>query len=200
MHSNPVFSRLAIAFLAASLLLGWVPAAAGSAGPQLARRWSLVTPEGLAVEFVQRPLDLTEAFFQGRGFTPAVSRQIANACVLAVVVSNRSASTIFRVDLGDWRVQGRDVRPQQLRLDADWQRAWKRMRIARAQRIAFRYAMLPTRQVLRPGDRLQGMITTNLSTGQRFDMNIRWEANGEPGQAWLRGLACAMPSQRGNRP
>ena len=141
-----------------------------------------MTSDGLAVKSAQRPLDLTEAFLLGRGFTPAVSRQIANTRVLAVVVSKRLASTIFRVDLGDWR------------------RAWKRARIARAQRIAFRYAMLPTRQVLRPGDRLQGMITTNLSTGQRFDMNIRWEASGEREQAWIHGLVFAMPSQRGNRP
>jgi len=191
---NCRWHRCSMAWMVLPLVLaaGWTPAVDAS-GPQprsTLPRWSEVEPDGLAVELVQRPIDLTEAFFQGRGFTPATSRQIADACVMAVVVKNRSPSGTIRFNLADWRVitSGHE---QPLRLEADWHKEWGKERVSRPAQIAFRYALLPTVDRLGPGDWLQGMITANLGAGRHFDLRIRWTDNGVPKQTTVRSVLCS---------
>ena len=193
-RGNRGLHRCSIAWMVLRLVLaaGWT-AAANASGLQprsTPPKWSEAQPDGLAVELVQRPIDLTEAFFQGRGFAPAASRQIADACVMAVVVKNRSSSGTIRFNLADWRVitNGHE---QPLRLEADWRKEWGKERISRPAQIAFRYALLPTVDRLGPGDWLQGMITANLGAGRHFDLRIRWTDNGVPKQATVRRVLCS---------
>ncbi|MHB8453565.1 MAG: hypothetical protein ACYDDO_02465 [Acidiferrobacterales bacterium] len=161
--------------------------------------WSLSEKNGFELELIQRPMDLTQAFFQGRGLSPDVTQRITNACVMAVVARNLSANRTLRINLADWRVIS-DSHEQPLRLEADWQKEWKNDAVSPPARIAFRYSMLPTIQSLRPGDWMQGMITTNLNPGQRFDLHVRWTENGKTKQAWLRDVVCAPPSSEETQP
>lgn len=184
--------RMVLTLLAVAFVAGY--AATANASSPLSQtalpHWAVARQDGLAVELIQRPIDLTEAFFQGRGFTPSVSRQIADACVMAVVVKNLSAARTIRINLGDWRVVA-DGHKNQLRLEADWHRQWGKERVAPSAQIAFRYAMLPTVERLGGGDWLQGMVTANLGPGQRFDLQVRWTENGVPEQAWVRNVLCS---------
>ncbi len=89
---KPRLAPLQHAWMVLPLVLaaGWT-AAANASGLQprsTPPKWSEAQPGGLAVELVQRPIDLTEAFFQGRGFAPTASRQVADTCVMAVVVKD----------------------------------------------------------------------------------------------------------------
>ncbi len=87
-------------------------------------RWSLGRKNGFEIELIQRPMDLTQAFFQGRGLSPDITQHIANACVMAVVARNLSANRTLRIDLADWQVIS-DNHEQPLRLEADWQKKWE---------------------------------------------------------------------------
>ena len=114
-RGNRGLRRCSMAWMVLPLVLaaGWT-AAANASGLQprsTPPKWSEAQPDGLAVELVQRPIDLTEAFFQGRGFAPAASRQIPDACVMAVVVKNRSSSGTIRFNLADWCVITKTVTP-----------------------------------------------------------------------------------------
>lgn len=152
---------------------------------------SITSQNSLTVEVTPLPRDQTGAFFEGRGFSPALSTKIASACVMKVVVRNTSASAIIHNSLADWRIQDK-AHEQPLRLEADWQKAWARERaVPQSAKIAFRYAMLPTAETLNPGDWLQGLVTADLAPGSHFDLRIAWTDNDQPKQAWLRGLRCA---------
>ncbi len=161
--------------------------------------WSFTEKNGFDIELIQRPLDRTQAFFQGRGFSPDITQRIANACVMAVVARNLSATRTLRIDVAEWRVTS-DGREQPLRLETDWQKQWENGAVSPQARIAFRYSMLPTVQSLRPGDWMQGMITANLNPGRRFDLHIRWTENGRRKQAWVRDAVCATPSPEETQP
>ncbi|MHB8426181.1 MAG: hypothetical protein ACYDGU_00240 [Acidiferrobacterales bacterium] len=194
--------RAAWMFLLVVLAAGFAASADASSPPPRTAlpHWSVAVRGGLTVKLIQRPIELTEAFFQGRGFTPAASRQIADACVMAAVVRNKSSSGVIRINLGDWRVvASHHARP--LRLEADWRRQWGAEQVALPARIAFHYAMLPTVERLGPGDWLQGMITANLRAGKRFNLRIRWTENGVQKQLWVRNVLCsASRSQKEKQP
>ncbi len=200
--------RRATAILITAVLCSIVAARAGktdtlrhnvSAQPLRSPHWSLGGKGGLDIKLIQRPLDLTQAYFQGRGFPADVTQRIANACVMAVVARNLSANRTLRIDLADWRVTS-DGREQPLRLEADWQKEWENGAVTQSARVAFRYSMLPTVQILHPGDWMQGMITANLDPGRHFDLHIRWTENGKPKQAWLNDVVCATSSAEETRP
>jgi len=162
-------------------------------------RWSFTQAGGLTIEFIQRQLNQTQAFYQGRGFSPDVTQQIARACVMSVVARNLAANRTLRIDLADWRVK-RDGHEQPLRMESDWQKEWAKSGVSQSARIAFRYSMLPTIQLLAPGDWMQGMITVNLDPGRHFDLHIYWTENGKPKQAWLHRLVCAAASKKEVQP
>lgn len=145
------------------------------------------------VTITARPLarDQISAFFQGRGLPAPVSEQLASSCVIRVVIRNVSKGATITTSLAQWRARtGTQEYP--LRLEGDWQHAWVgNAAVSPSAKIAFRFAMLPTTETLRPGDWLQGLVTVGLPAKRRFALRARWSDNHKTKQAWVRHLRCA---------
>ncbi len=197
-QSRRILGRAVLVLLAATAPAGRLLAAnAAASGPETGRTRTarlLLRRKGLSLRLAPLPVTLTEAFFQGRGFTAAASRQIAQTCVFKVVVRNRSAARILKVNLADWRVSAGGHRLP-LRLESDWRRIWMQQHVSRSLQIAFRYSLLPSVMQLGPADWLQGMVSTGLAPGQRFNLDVYWWYSGVPEHASMRALRCPLPAQ-----
>lgn len=145
--------------------------------------------DGVSLQQVQRLPDQTRAFFQGRGFPAAAAERLATTCVFQVTLRNEGEGPIT-LDLSEWRID-RGAGPEPLRLTADWQAEWEGMGLPESARIAFQWAMFPTRQTFEPQDWNMGMIGYPLRPGERFDLHAQWRQAGAPRDATLAGLACA---------
>jgi hypothetical protein len=151
---------------------------------------------GVTFTFNQLLPDQSRAFFQGRGLRPEAADTVATACVFQAIVRN-GAEVIdaLELNLGDWRVidaQGHNRPP---RLEADWQRQWQQQGVSQPARIAFRWALFPTRQRFEPGDWNMGMVTFDLPPGSRFELKAVWLQDGKRREAIVNGLRCAPDRQ-----
>lgn len=153
-----------------------------------------VEAEGFSLELVQRLPDQTRAFFQGRGLDAVLADEIARGCVFQTIAGNTAAAPdapVIALDLAEWRIDsGQGQRP--LMLEHDWQREWERRGADPAARIAFRWALYPTRQEFHPGDYNWGMTTYGVLPGSVFDLHIVWRRGDELRQYVLKGLRCAQ--------
>ena len=147
------------------------------------------TGDGVTLQQVQRLPDQTRAFFQGRGFPAAAAERLATTCVFQVILRNEGEGPIG-VDLADWRIDS-GAGPQPLRLTADWQEEWERLGLPQPARIAFQWALFPTRQSFEPWDWNMGMISYPLRPGERFDLHAQWRQGSGMRSATLPGLECA---------
>ena len=153
----------------------------------------------LSLKLIQRTPDQTRAFFLARGFPREAANEIATACVLQTIGRNLSGAekpVSLGYDLHDWRIRHQG-KLQPIRLKEDWAEAWKnRPEIPEAARIAFRWATFPTRQQFEPGgDYNWGMTSFGLPPGSRFDLQLRWQENGQPKSAWIENLQCPEDPQ-----
>ncbi len=159
--------------------------------------WVLKAEE-FSLELVQRLPDQTRAFFQGRGFDTVAANEIALGCVFQTVIKNdatESAAPVVALDLTDWRIDaGQGQRP--LKLEQDWQKDWERRGVNQAARIAFHWALYPTRQEFHPGDYNWGMTTYGMPPGSTFDLHVVWHRGDEPRQHTIKGVRCARDGQR----
>lgn len=158
--------------------------------------WVLKAEE-FSLELVQRLPDQTRAFFQGRGFDTVAANEIALSCVFQTVIKNaatESAAPVIALDLTEWRVDtGQGQRP--LRLEQDWQKDWERRGVDQAARIAFRWALYPTRQEFHPGDYNWGMTTYGVPPGSKFDLHVVWHRGNETRRHTIKGVHCAPDGQ-----
>lgn len=148
--------------------------------------------EGLEITLAQLLPDQVRAFFQGRGFSAAESDRLAAACVFQAVVRNRATSgPPVTVALADWRVLTAGEPPRAPRVAAAWIEEWGDPGLARAQRLALRWALLPAEQRYAPGDWNMGMLTLDLPAGATFDLVPRWRHDAQAGESTLPGMRCA---------
>lgn len=190
--------------LVAILLLGpvaWVAAESGKVRHEIdavtgIESWVL-TAEEFSLELVQRLPDQTRAFFQGRGFDTVAANEIALGCVFQTVIKNAATEPVAPVvafDLSEWHVDaGQGPRP--LKLEHDWQKEWERRGVDQAARIAFRWALYPTRQEFHPGDYNWGMTTYGVPPGGAFDLHVVWHRGDERRQHTIRGVRCGRDEQ-----
>lgn len=158
-------------------------------------RWQ---SQGLSIRLAQLLPDQVRAFFQGRGFDAETADEIARRCVFQSVIRNSGAEGVVRLDLTQWRSWHDDERP--LRLNRVWQEEWEGRDVGEAARIAFRWALFPAEHEFRPGDWLMGMLVVDREPGARFDLEVRWAANGQERSGVLRDLRCAPDADRGDAP
>lgn len=145
--------------------------------------------DGVTLQQIQRLPDQTRAFFQGRGFPPVAADRLARTCVFQTVLRNGGEGPIA-VDLADWRIDT-GTGPRPLLLTAQWQVEWEGMGLPEPARIAFQWAMFPTRQTFEPQDWSMGMIGYPLKPGDHFDLHTQWRQAAGVRSAVIKGLACA---------
>jgi len=148
---------------------------------------------GMSLRLVQRLPDQSRAFFLARGFSRDDVELIAGSCVFQTVFKNLStadAPAALEYDLRDWVVHaGAQTRGMKTR--EDWAETWARRGVPQSARIAFEWALYPTRQVYNAGDYNWGMSFFDLAPGDAFDLVIHWNQGGERRTATLEGMRCA---------
>ena len=154
--------------------------------------WEIVEPD-VSIRLVQRLPDQTRGFFQARGFSVEDSERIAQSCVFQTVFKNTSAapaSNTIEYNLREWVVRTAGAH-RGLKTREDWEQEWDARRAPAAARLAFEWALLPTRQTYRSGDYNWGMSIFSLKPGQEFDLDVVWYRNGAKHMALLKGVRCA---------
>lgn len=72
-----------------------------------------------------------------------------------------------------------------------WAERWANMQVAKPARIAFEWALFPTRQTYNPGDYNWGMSVFDLPSGGRFDLTVVWRHGDHVQRARIDNIRCA---------
>ena len=144
---------------------------------------------GVSVRLVQRLPDQTRAFFQARGFTPAVADRIAAACVMQTIFRNDGGRALG-YSLDDWVIRHGSASRSMLTRE-HWARAMDANETSEAARIALNWSLLPTRQDFEPGDYNWGMTSFGLPPGAVFDLEFSLNLDGESIRRKISGIVCA---------
>lgn len=179
-----------------SLIAGCL-ATAAVAEPELARSvssdglhgWRL-RDSALELEVIQRLPDQTRAFFEARGFRAGEVEEIAGACIMQAILRNVSDDAVVEVDLTNWRRTAADSTGP-LRLRDDWKPVWEGAGVSQPARIAFNWALFPTRQRFSPGDYNWGMMSFALAPGSVFDLHLEWREDTVEYENVMPGIRCA---------
>jgi hypothetical protein len=150
------------------------------------------TAGDVEIELIQRLPDQTRAFFQARHFPADVADEIANNCIFQTIIRNTGAAGTgapLAVDLAAWRIR-HDGTEGGLKLKDAWLDAWPAATVGQAARLAFQWAMFPTRQEFLPGDYNWGMTAYGLPPGTIFDLLAAWRHGGSEDSGWIRGIEC----------
>lgn len=152
-----------------------------------------IRESGMSLRLVQRLPDQTRAFFLARGFARADVDLIARSCVFQTIFKNTSQTarpSALEYNLRDWRVHVAGA-AHGLKTREDWAEEWAPRGIPQPARIAFEWALLPTRQVYNPGDYNWGMSVFNLLPDSRFDLEVVWQQYGARHSEVIKGVHCA---------
>lgn len=154
--------------------------------------WELQT-EDMVVRLVQRLPAQSNGFFQARGFGPADAELIAQGCVFQTIFKNTAndpRTGVLEYDLRDWVIHYRSGQ-RAMKTREDWQQVWVQRGVPKAARIAFEWALLPTRQSYQPGDYNWGMSMFDLKPGDAFDLKVVWTQHARRQTALIKNLRCA---------
>ena len=155
-------------------------------------KWSF-TAGDVQIELIQRLPDQTRGFFQARDFPTAVADEIARNCIFQTIIRNRNTSGAglpVAIDLEDWRIRHDDAEGG-MKLKESWLASWPEATVDQAARLAFQWALFPTRQEFLPGDYNWGMTAYGLPAGSVFDLLVVWRSEGLEDSGWIRGIECA---------
>jgi len=154
--------------------------------------WELRT-QAMTFRLVQRLPDQTRAYFSGRGFAKKDVDAIAGYCFFQSVYTNTASANsqhIIEHDASQWRIDYAN-KEQPLVLREDWRGIWEKRGVNNAQKIAFEWSLLPTRQRYQPTDYNWGMTAYKLPHGAQFNLKISWTLNGVAKHAVIKNIRCA---------
>jgi len=154
--------------------------------------WELIKPN-LSLRIVQRLPDQTRAYFLGRGFSKSDSDFIASHCFFQTIFRNTSTSTEphkLEYDLTQWQIKYQK-KNHSLLVRKNWLKIWEQRNVQSAQKIAFEWSLLPTKQEYLPEDYNWGMSTYPLPHGAKFDLDIIWYIDGKKYQTIIPDIQCA---------
>lgn len=142
--------------------------------------------------FNQRIPDQARAFFQARGFDSEASEAIAQNCFFQIIIRNQGTSNkAMSLNLAQWRVIEKSGSTHPPRLEKAWQQQWQEMGVTKAARIAFRWALFPSRQTFQPGDWNMGLITMGAEPGKQFDLVVTWKEQDRPREVHFNNMRCS---------
>ncbi len=148
---------------------------------------------GLRADLSPLTLDQVQAFFIARGFDAPTARMIATrGCVWGSAMGNAetgAAALPVTVEVKKWTVAA-DGATQPPRIREDWTKTWEQRGVGQAARVAFHWALFPTRQTFGPSDYHWGLIAFGLEPGSAFDLTLRWRQGKVERETTVRGLRC----------
>ena len=190
-HHSPVMGCLAL-LAAASVAMAQAQVTTGIDAEATLPYWELSTP-GMSVRLVQRLPDQTRGFFLARGLPREAVEKVAQHCVFQTVFKNNSQTitpSALDYDLRDWVVAAGEAQ-RGMKTREDWAEEWARFDVPQPARIAFEWALFPTRQVYNPGDYNWGMSVFDVAPGTVFDLELVWRQYGETRSATIESVQCA---------
>ncbi len=145
---------------------------------------------GVTLSLTQILPNQARAFYLNRGFPAQAVEPYATACVYMTVLRNDAAPGELSFRLADWSVHsaGRERPPNAVE---GWMVQWRALGLTEAAQIAFRWAQFPPEQEYAVGEWNQGMLTTGLPPGGRFDLIARWTVAGKTFEGKLENVVCA---------
>lgn len=154
------------------------------------RTWE-TTDHGVTFSLTQILPDQARAFYVNRGFPLEATEAYANSCVFMTVLRNDSAPGTVHFKLVNWSVVTIDKAHPPVSVD-EWLKRLKIYNLDQPALLAFRWAQFPPEQEYQPGgDWNQGMLTTGLPAGARFDLVARWDVSGKSYEGVLKNVVCA---------
>jgi len=152
-----------------------------------------VRDNDVSIRFVQRLPDQTRAFFLARGFKLNQIESAAQSCVFQTIVRNTStkaAPATLTYNLRDWVIHAGGAK-HKMKTREDWKPVHEASGVSPPARLAFDWALFPTRQEYNAGDYGWGMSVFGLKPGTRFDLDLVWQQDGRPRRVRLKGIECA---------
>jgi len=145
---------------------------------------------GVTLSLTQILPDQARAFYLNRGFPPEAVERYATACVYMTVLRNDAAPGELSFRLAEWSVlsEGQARPPESVEA---WMALWWALGLTDAAQIAFRWAQFPPQQEYAVGEWNQGMLSTGLPPGGRFDLIARWTVAGITYEGKLENVVCA---------
>ena len=149
------------------------------------------TEHGVTFSLTQILPDQARAFYVNRGFPLEATEAYANSCVFMTVLRNDSAPGTVHFKVADWSVVTLAATQPPVSID-EWLTKLASYKLDQPALLAFRWAQFPPEQEYQPGgDWNQGMLTTGLPAGARFDLVARWDVAGAPYEGVLKNVVCA---------
>lgn len=145
---------------------------------------------GVTLSLTQILSNQARAFYLNRGFPPEAVEPYATACVYMTVLRNDAAPGELSFRLADWSVRSAGQARAPMVVE-EWMAQWRARGLAEAAQIAFRWAQFPPEQEYAVGEWNQGMLTTGLPPGGRFDLTARWTVAGKTFEGTLENVVCA---------
>lgn len=148
---------------------------------------------GLSIKIEPMSDDLVRAFFIGRGFSARHASYLAKTgCMFRSAIGNAGktsqAPPVF-IDLTRWRIKN-ETKISSLKTREMWEKNWEKRKIPPTARTAFYWALFPTTTEYYPMDYNWGMLSFNLSSGTKFDLEVYWEINGNIRKHIFQNLVC----------
>lgn len=150
--------------------------------------------DGLKIELAPLAPDQVRAFFAARGFASQdVEHIVATGCVFRSAIGSafvRAGDPEVTAALAEWRITSAGEAQRPPRNREDWEAVWKKRGVGEEAATAFYWSLFPTEQTFAPTDYNWGFLTFGLSTGTRFDLDLRWSSASKVYSARLEGLTC----------
>lgn len=181
---------LCVAALTAMPSLQAIAAQAGKVDPDTGAATWETRAHGVTLSLTQIFPDPARAFYLNRGFPAEAVERYATACVYMTVLRNDAAPGELSFRLADWSVQSTGSERPPYAVE-DWMAQWRALGLTESARIAFRWAQFPPEQEYAVGEWNQGMLTTGLPPGSRFDLIARWTVAGKTFEGKLENVVCA---------
>lgn len=158
-----------------------------------ARGWR-IQDSHIMIELNPLYKDQVRAFYLGRGFSEQVTEHISQSCVFQTVIKNVSSpkdNVLVEVNLADWWIVGEAGSWVALIDKASRLHELEAAGASNASLLAFRWATFPEQQEFKlSGDYGWGMILFGEQTDNRFDLLVKWRANGLANEQLIKNLTC----------
>ncbi|MBN4080581.1 hypothetical protein JYT31_02845 [Beggiatoa alba] len=146
----------------------------------------------IKINFFPRTPEQMAAFYEGRGFSKAMIKQLEQQCFITIGIRNKSQQIIW-LDLSNWRFTSTNGKLQRLNRTY-WKSLWKKMDIPLSHQSTFRWTLLPEELDFRPNEHEGGNITLPYSKTP-FTLHARFETkadkSGQPIIIEIKNLECA---------
>ncbi|VAW76211.1 hypothetical protein MNBD_GAMMA12-1862 [hydrothermal vent metagenome] len=154
--------------------------------------WEL-NEKGIRFRLVQRLPDQIRAFFLKRGFSLKYAELIAQSCVFQTVFHNQAlmgSKQNITYDQNQWVLLRGKIKSK-MKTREDWGQFWAATSVKMSAKIAFKWSMLPSKQIYQPEDHNWGLSIFNFKPGVKFSLKMSWRQGNVLKTKIIPNIICA---------